>query len=406
MTTVSIIGLGYMGLPMAAIVANAGHTVVGVDVQEKVVNTVNAGQVHFEEPSLASLVGKAVQSGKLTAHTKVQQADVHVIAVPTPFMETSKQPDMIYVEEVATALADVLRAGDLVVLESTSPVGATEKHVKKVIEQAKPVLKDKVLYAFCPERAIPGDTIRELTENDRLVGGLTDEATQKAEDFYRSFVTGKILPTHTKTAEMVKLVENTSRDVQIAFANELSLVCQELNLNVWDVIELANRHPRVNILQPGAGVGGHCIAVDPWFIIASTPKNTPLMQAARQVNDGKPDWVVNQVQEALKAHPTATVGVLGLAFKPNVDDLRQSPALGIAQKLQKQNVPLLVCEPNLHEQAEFQLYSLVEVLDQADILLILVAHDAFKTITEKDLAGKTVIDPCGLLRGYSKGSPA
>lgn len=402
MTTVSIIGLGYMGLPMAAIVANAGHTVVGVDVQEKVVNTVNAGQVHFEEPSLASLVGKAVQSGKLTAHTNVQQADVHVIAVPTPFMETSKQPDMLYVEQVATTLAGVLREGDLVILESTSPVGATEKYVKMVIEQANPALKDKVLYAFCPERAIPGDTIRELTENDRLVGGLTDEATQKAEDFYQSFVTGKTLSTNTKTAEMVKLVENTSRDVQIAFANELSLVCQELNLNVWDVIELANRHPRVNILQPGAGVGGHCIAVDPWFIIASTPENTPLMQAARQVNDGKPDWVVNQVQEALKAHPTASVGVLGLAFKPNVDDLRQSPALGIAQKLQTQGVSLLVCEPNLPEHAGFQLHSLAEVLAQAEVLLILVAHDAFKTIAEEDLLGKTVIDPCGLLRGHNK----
>ena len=397
MATVSILGLGYMGLPMAALVAEGEHTVIGVDVQQKVVDAINAGEAHFEEAGLAEKVA-AVAGNTLTATLTPQPADIFVIAVPTPFVEETKAPDMVYVRQAAESLAPVLKEGDLVILESTSPIGATEQDVRDVIEAANPALKDKVLYAFCPERAIPGDTLRELIENDRCVGGLTPAATEKALSFYKSFVTGELIGTTSRVAEMVKLVENTSRDVNIALANELAYVCDELDLDVWEVISLAERHPRVHMRVPGTGVGGHCIAVDPWFIINAVDKEkTPVMQAARKVNDGKPMWVVEKIRQAVQENPHAMVACMGLAFKPNVDDLRTSPSCLVTHTV-RQHLPkeqVLICEPHIKSHPEFALTSQEDAVKKADILVFLTAHDCFKEISEVDLLGKVVIDPSG-----------
>lgn len=390
--TTSIIGLGYMGLPMAALIASKGQKVIGIDINATTVASVNKGIPHFEEPKLPALMQQAAPH--LTADTTPQPADVFVIAVPTPFNDADKTPDMSYVEAAAKSLAPVLQADNLVILESTSPVGSTEKNVRDIIEAANPSLKNKIHYAFCPERAIPGNTIREMTKNDRMVGGLTEDATHMAVNFYKTFVSGDVLPTTARTAEMVKLVENASRDAQIAFANELSHVCTTLGLNVWDVINLANRHPRVNILQPGTGVGGHCIAVDPWFIINADTPNTPLMQAARHVNDNKPHSIVRQIIEAT---PTGgRVAVLGLAFKPDVDDLRTSPALLVAQTLEHEGYQVLPVEPNLKQTNLFpKLYTAQEAITEADTIAILVNHSAFKTLTQADFLSKPLINPVG-----------
>lgn len=393
MATISIIGLGYMGLPMAALIASQGTKVIGVDINSTTVDLINNGQSPFHENGLDDLLLKA--KGTLTASTTPEPADIFIIAVPTPFNEEDKTPDMAYVETAAKNLAPVLQDGNIIILESTAPVGATEKNVRDIIESERPELKGKLHYAFCPERAIPGNTIHEMQHNDRMLGGLTDEATQKAVAFYTTFIKGDILPTSARTAELVKLVENASRDVQIAFANELSHVCNTLDLDVWEVIRLANRHPRVNILQPSTGVGGHCIAVDPWFIIKGDETNTPLMQAARQVNDMKPHRVI----EAIKAATPngGKVAILGLAFKPDVDDLRTSPALFIAQELQKDGYEILPVEPNCDTTKPFpELFDAPSALQKADSIAILVKHTAFNALTSADFGPKPVINPVGL----------
>ena len=314
----NVIGLGYIGLPTAVLLADAGHQVLGVDIQEKVVQKLNAGQAHFEEKGLQQALKKALDSGRFKASTTVQSADIHLIIVPTPFIVEDKSADMSYVQSASKALAQTLKAGDLVVLESTSGLGATRVDVQQVVEAQRPDLVGKVHYAFCPERAIPGNTLYELIHNDRVIGGTTPEATDKAYEFYQTFIKGQLLKSTDQVAEMVKLCENAFRDVNIAYANELSMICDELGINVWDVIRLANHHPRVNILQPGPGVGGHCIAIDPWFIAAASKKgNAKLITQARQVNDAKPEWVVAKVAEvvAQSNQRNPTVGLMGLAFK-------------------------------------------------------------------------------------------
>lgn len=394
MSRVSVIGLGYMGLPMAAILAKAGHEVVGVDINPAVVNRVNAGACPFEEPGMPELVAEAHASGRLKAVTTPEAADIFVLSLPTPVDHATHEADMSFVAAGAKSIAAVLTGGELVVLESTSPIGATRTHVKDVIEALRPELAGKVDYVFCPERAIPGNTLKEMIGNDRLVGGLTPVAAERAKALYRSFCTGELLDASAEEAEMVKLVENASRDAQIAFANELSLVCDKLGLDVWKVIKLANHHPRVNILTPGAGVGGHCIAVDPWFIINSAPEMTPVMQAVRKVNDGKPFWVVEQVKKAA-AGKKAVVACLGLAYKPNVDDLRESPSITVVNELVKQGFEVKVVEPHL-KQWNMPLYNLEEAVGTADVVVTLTGHSAFQALRDGALKGKAVVDAAGI----------
>lgn len=399
MATIAILGLGYMGLPTAVLAAQARHQVIGVDIQEKVVAAVAAGTPHFYEPGLEKLLRKALKKKRLRATRTTEPADIFIIAVPTPVDPATHKADMSYVRSAAQSIAPVLAPGNLVILESTSPLGATAKHVQHVVEELNPALASHLHYAFCPERAIPGHTLHEMVHNDRYVGGLTKEATQAALQFYRTFVRGELIPTNAATAEMVKLVENASRDVQIALANELHLTCDQLGLNVHEVIRLANRHPRVNLLQPGVGVGGHCIPVDPWFIIQANPQGTPLLTTARRVNEAKPQWVVDKVKQALKTRPGATVALLGLAYKPEVEDLRESPALEVYKRLKDQaHIQPLVCEPHLSEHAEIPLTTLEKALT-ADIIVLTTAHKIFRQLSPAQLAGKTVIDPSGALSG-------
>lgn len=403
MQSVSVIGLGYMGLPMAAILACAGHDVTGVDICPAVVDCVNRGECPFTEPGMPELVNEAHASGRLRAVAAPVAADIFLLSLPTPVDHATHAADMSYVEAGARSIAPVLKAGDLVILESTSPIGATRRHVKAVIEAMRPELADAIDYVFCPERAIPGSTLREMTGNDRLIGGLTPEATRRAAALYRTFCTGKLLECSTEEAEMVKLVENASRDVQIAFANELSLVCNHLGLDVWNIIGLANHHPRVNILTPSSGVGGHCIAVDPWFIINEAPDLTPLMRAARQVNDGKPHWVEAGVRGAaaeISRHRQGPVRVacLGLSYKPDVDDTRESPSLTVIEELAKDpNLELMVVEPHL-DSWDKPLSALEEAMAKADIVVSLTAHSQFKQLPEGALQDKWVVDACGIFR--------
>lgn len=391
-----IMGLGYIGLPMAAVSAEAGLNVLGIDIREDIVKTVNAGKIHIEEPGLLERLAPVVASGKLKAATKPAPSHIFMIAVPTPVDHVTHKPDMAMVESAAMAVSTVVEAGDLVILQSTSPVGATENNVKAVIEKARPDLAGKVEYVYCPERAIPGKTMQEMIFNDRAVGGLTPGATKRGIAFYSKMVKGKLLETNAPTAEMVKLVENASRDVQIAFANELSLVCDKMGLNVWEVIKLANHHPRVNILQPGPGVGGHCIAVDPWFIIDAAPDVSPLMRTARHINDGKPDWVVGKIREAAGGRKNLTICLLGLAYKENVDDFRESPSVTVADKVIEAKIgDVIVVEPFMPKSDKYTLVSQKEGLAKADIVVLLTAHEAFSGITMADLAGKILIDTRG-----------
>ena len=399
MSTCCVIGLGYIGLPTAVVLARAGHRVLGVDVNAHVVATVNEGRIHIVEPDLDQAVAAAVASGSLSAQLTPSPADVFLIAVPTPFRsgpEGIPLPNIDYVLAAARAIAPVLRPGNLVLLESTSPVGTTEQ-VMQVIEQESGLPSEQLHIAYCPERVLPGRILQELISNDRVIGGFTAAAAQAGQAFYASFCQGELLVTTARTAELVKLTENSFRDVNIAFANELSLVCDHLSINVRELIRLANHHPRVNVLQPGCGVGGHCIAVDPWFIAAAAPHCTPLIQAARRVNDGKSRWVIDQVQaraialEDQLGRP-ACIGCLGLAFKPDVDDLRESPALHITTELLVAGLNLLACEPNLSDHPTIKLHTLEQVLAEADLLVFLVAHTPFKDL---DLSGRAVFDLCG-----------
>ena len=381
---VCVVGLGYIGLPTAAVMAAAGLRVHGVDVKKDAVDTINQGRIHIEEPGLEDLVRQGVTRGQLTAALEPVAAPVYLIAVPTPFHD-DKSPDISFVLSAARAIAPHLSAGDLVVVESTSPVGTTEQ-VRDAVLAARPDLADGALhFAYCPERVLPGRIIEELEANDRCVGGLEPEGTAIAQRFYKQFVKGDCVGTHARVAEMVKLVENSSRDVQIAFANELSLIAARMDIDVWEVIALANRHPRVNILQPGPGVGGHCIAVDPWFIVSSAPEEARLIRTAREVNDAKPDYVLGRAEALLDAHPGEKLACLGLAFKPDIDDLRESPALQIAAELARRHGDRIVCiEPHITELPKSiagtgaSLLGWDEALAECRLGLLLVDHTAFK----------------------------
>ncbi|MDE1917096.1 MAG: UDP-N-acetyl-D-mannosamine dehydrogenase [Sphingomonadales bacterium] len=406
---VCVVGLGYIGLPTAAIIARSGARVQGVDVTQSVVETINRGEIHIEEVDLDGLVQGVVSRGLLSASLTVAPADIFVIAVPTPF-DKQHQPDISYVLAAARSIAPVLKSGDCVILESTSPVGTTEA-IRDLIAEIRPDLKIPGLtqqtpdlsIAYCPERVLPGRILEELTNNDRSIGGITPRCARKAIAFYKLFVRGQCIPTDARSAEMTKLVENAYRDVNIAFANELSIVADRMGLDVWEVIRLANRHPRVNILQPGPGVGGHCIAVDPWFIVASAPEETPLIRTARGVNDGKIRHVIAKAEELIAAHPSARVAALGLAFKANIDDFRESPARLVAATLARQyGSRINVVEPYAQTlPREFEGTGAVQIdldtaLEECDILLVLVDHDMFRHVPLAERAGKIVYDTRGI----------
>lgn len=393
-SSVAVIGLGYIGLPTAAILAENGLRVYGVDVNQHTVDAINAGDVPFVEPELGDFVERNVTAGTLTASTDTPAADAYIVAVPTPFM-ADKTPDLSYIETAGRTLAQQLSGDELVILESTSPPGATDR-LAAVIHQERPDLAEQgtLQFAHAPERVLPGQVMRELVTNDRIIGGSTPEAAERAVALYRTFCEAELVTTNTRTAEMSKLVENSFRDVNIAFANELSMISDEIGVDVWEVIELANRHPRVNILQPGPGVGGHCIAVDPWFIVAAAPDTATIIRNAREINDAKPDWVVRQVKaEAYDVQQetgrTPVIATLGLAFKPNIDDLRESPALNITEALSDQftESKILSVEPHIDELPErlqgrdnLTLTEVNEAIERADIIVLLVDHAAFKDL--------------------------
>lgn len=392
---ICVIGLGYIGLPTSSLLANNGFEVWGVDVRQDVVDTLNQGKIHIIEKDLDILFKSAVRSGKFKAYTKPTAADIFIIAVPTPFYE-NKTPDMSYVDAAVQSIIPYLREENLVILESTSPVGTT-KRIQEIVIKKRPELK-KVYFAHCPERVIPGKVLQELVKNDRVVGGVDSASTAKAMEFYRTFIEGDILQTDARTAEMCKLTENAFRDVNIAFANELSLICDKLEINVWELIRMANHHPRVNILQPGPGVGGHCIAVDPWFIIASAPEVSPLLRVARLVNDSKPHWVIEQVVKAAKKIKNPVIACFGVTFKADIDDLRESPSLMITRQLRDLEIgEILVCEPNIRKLDGFTLVDMDTAISRSDIVVILVDHRIFKTLRKEYLQQKIVIDTKGIL---------
>lgn len=416
--TISVIGLGYIGLPTAAMFAAYGKNVIGVDVNKNAVETINRGEIHIVEPDLDAIVHKAVTNGKLKAVLTPEPADAFLIAVPTPFLPSENkgdipQPDLKYIQSAAIAIAPVLKNGDLVILESTSPVGATEQMAEWLAEYRSDLTfpkthgeKSDVRIAHCPERVLPGHVVRELVENDRVIGGLTAKCSEQAVELYKAFVKGDCVITNARTAEMAKLTENSCRDVQIAFANELSIICDKLDVDVWELISLANRHPRINILQPGPGVGGHCIAVDPWFIVSKTPEQAQLIHTARKVNDAKPQWVIDKVKIAiadfLQANPNktakdVTVACYGLAFKPDIDDLRESPALDISQRIAIMHAGrVLAVEPNINgldSVSEIELMHFNDASSSADIQVLLVDHAQFKV--KKPTRG-VIIDTKGI----------
>jgi len=418
--TISMIGLGYIGLPTAAVFASRKINVIGVDVNQDAVDTINRGDIHIVEPDLDMVVHAAVKEGYLRATTSPEPADAFLIAVPTPFKGDNHEPDLSYIASAAKAIAPVLSKGNLVILESTSPVGTTEQMAEWLAE-ARPDLTfpqthgeaSDIRIAHCPERVLPGHVLRELVQNDRIIGGMTAECSQAACDLYKTFVVGECVVTTARTAEMCKLTENSFRDVNIAFANELSMICDKLNISVWELVRLANRHPRVNILQPGPGVGGHCIAIDPWFIVSSTPEEAKLITTARQVNDSKPQWVLGKVKKTivnyLKTHPgeTAediTIVCLGLAFKANIDDTRESPALAIATEIANYHVGLtLAVEPNITVlprvgSGRLLLADMEKAVFQADIIVLLVDHAEFNDLSLSQLAGKVVVDTRGVFK--------
>jgi len=395
-TSLCVVGLGYIGLPTSAVLASRGYTVHGVEINPDVVATINSGQAHIVEPELDILVRAAVESGRLEAHTEPVASDIFIICVPTP-LTADKKPDLSYVWAATRTICPFLREGNLVILESTSPPETTEE-MARIIEVEAGFTSDRVHVAHAPERVLPGRILREVVENPRIVGGVTEAATDRAAAFYETFVSGEVYRTDARTAETVKLVENAFRDVNIAFANELSLLADRLNLDIWELLTLANRHPRVNILTPGPGVGGHCIAVDPWFLVDKAPDVTPLIQSARAVNDGKPHWVLERVKMRAERFKNPRIACLGLAYKADVDDLRESPAVEIVRGLKTQAVgELRVVEPYLDEHPDFDLCSLDEALADADIVLLLVGHRPFKRIAPKLLEEKIIIDVCGAL---------
>jgi len=406
--TISVIGLGYIGLPTAALLATNGYSVVGMDVSEHAVNTINQGKIHIVEPDLDAFVRSSVAAGRLKAFTEPQAGDVYIICVPTPFHEGEgiPQPNIDYVLAATKSITALIKPADLIILESTSPVGTTEQMQNFLRDAGVDV--DEVHIAYCPERVLPGKIMTELAENDRIVGGTTPRATKLVADFYRTFVRGNVLETDAKTAEMCKLTENSYRDVNIAFANELSLICDKEGINVWDLIQLANRHPRVNILQPGAGVGGHCIAVDPWFIVARDAKNTKLIKTAREVNNLKTAWVIDRIKVAIadslaKTGDKPKIACFGLAFKPDIDDLRESPALHVALTLELAGHEVLAVEPNIESHKTLSIVDVEAALAQADVYVLLVKHQQFLTPDVRHkLIDKKYLDFCGALACVEK----
>lgn len=393
------VGLGYIGLPTSALIANNGISVHGVDINQKVVDTINAGKIHIVEPSLDEAVAKAVANGFLKADTKPIEADVYLIVVPTPF-KAKNEPDISFVLAATKSILPILKEGDLYIIESTSPIGTTEKMMHYIFTE-RPELVDKIHIAYCPERVLPGNVMYELVNNDRVIGGVNEVSTQKAIAFYSQFVKGELHETNARTAEMCKLVENSSRDVQIAFANELSLICAKADIDVWELIKLANKHPRVTILQPGCGVGGHCIAVDPYFIVADYPMESQIIGKAREINNYKSFWCAEQVKTAklefqIKEGRKASVAIMGLAFKPNIDDLRESPAKYIAQRVMQdaQDEEYYIVEPNIVDHHVFKITNYNEAIEKADIIVFLVAHKEFKNLEISK--GKVVLDFCGV----------
>jgi UDP-N-acetyl-D-mannosaminuronic acid dehydrogenase len=419
--TISVIGLGYIGLPTAAVLASCKIKVIGVDVNQLAVDTINRGQIHIVEPDLDMVVHAAVSEGYLRAATKPEPADVFLIAVPTPFKSDHNgdhEPDLRFIEAVSQSIAPMLKTGDLVILESTSPVGATEQ-IAEWLATARPDLTfpqthgeaSDIRVAYCPERVLPGQVLRELVQNDRVIGGMTTKCSEAAARLYKLFVQGECVITNARTAEMCKLTENSFRDVNIAFANELSIICDKQGINVWELVKLANRHPRVNILQPGPGVGGHCIAVDPWFIVSQTPAEARLIRTAREVNDSKPQWVINKVKLAVadylqvnpcKTAKDVTIACFGLAFKPDIDDLRESPALAITCEIATTHPgPVWVVEPNIDEIpasliGKVSLKSIAEATEKANLKVLLVDHKEFKVNSQSTFLQATVIDTRGI----------
>jgi len=398
---VVMIGLGYIGLPTAALIASKKVQVYGVDINYKVVETINKGQIHIVEPELDTAVASAVKEGYLKAGTTPVEANTYLIVVPTPFKDKN-EPDISFVEAATRAVLPLLKKDDLYIIESTSPVGTTEKMMHLIFSE-RPELKGTLNIAYCPERVLPGNVMHELVHNDRVVGGVDQKSTEKAALFYRQFIKGGLHKTNARTAEMCKLVENSSRDVQIAFANELSLICDKADINVWELIELANKHPRVNILQPGCGVGGHCIAVDPYFIVSDYPLESKIIGTAREVNNYKSFWCAEKVKTAklefqLKHRRKPSIALMGLAFKPDIDDLRESPAKYIAQKVLQNanNEEYYIVEPNITEHNVFKLTNYKEAVQKADIIVFLVSHKEFKTLQLAE--NKVVLDFCGVLK--------
>ena len=398
---ICVIGLGYIGLPTAALLANRGYEVHGVDVIQSTVDIINCGEIHIVEPELDTFVKAAVNSGKLKASLIPDIADVFIIAVPTPFHE-GYVPNIDYVVSATKAIAPYVKQGDIVILESTSPVGTTDLVENTLKEEG--VDTSKLFIAYCPERVLPGHIMRELVENDRIVGGTTKEATEKTVEFYKTFVSGSVLSTDAKTAEMAKLTENSFRDTNIAFANELSILCDKFEIDVWELISLTNRHPRVNVLQPGAGVGGHCIAVDPWFIVHAGGDTAKIIKTAREVNTYKTEWAIEKIKNAALTFEKengrkAKIACMGLAFKPDIDDLREAPALYIAKALKAQDFDIFAVEPNIQSHKEFAIIDFEIAINEADVIVYLVAHKEFKGIK---VFGKDVIDFCGVVNWTSK----
>lgn len=400
MNKICFVGLGYIGLPTAAVVAGTKQQVHGVDINPKVVETINKGEIHIIEPGLADLVKQVVADKYLQAATEPVESDVYLIVVPTPF-KGNHEPDISFVEAATRKVLPLLKKGDLYIIESTSPIGTTEK-MAELIYQTRPELKGNISIAYCPERVLPGNVLYELVHNDRVIGGIDAASTEKAIQFYNTFVKGELHKTNARTAEMCKLTENSSRDVQIAFANELSLICDKAGINVWELINLANKHPRVNILQPGAGVGGHCIAVDPYFIVSEYPMEARIIGAAREINNYKAFWCAEKIKSSmlefeLKHGRKPWVAIMGLAFKPNIDDLRESPAKYIAQKvMQSEQNNFMVVEPNIEEHSVFKLTNYTEAYNKADIIAFLVAHNEFKELEYNNK--KVILDFAGVFK--------
>jgi UDP-N-acetyl-D-mannosaminuronic acid dehydrogenase len=394
------VGLGYIGLPTAAVVARNGLRVVGVDTNRRIVDTINRGAIHIIEPNLEDVVVEVVSSGMLRAVSTPEESDVYLVVVPTPFTGDLK-PDISFVESATESIVSLLKPGDLYILESTSPVGTTEK-MAGLIFKMRPELKGKIYIAYCPERVLPGNVLHELVHNDRIIGGIDAASTEKARDFYQGFVLGALHSTNSRTAEMCKLTENSSRDVQIAFANELSMICDRAGIDVWELIALANKHPRVKILNPGCGVGGHCIAVDPYFLTAAFPQEAQIIGEARRINNYKTLWCVEKirntiVQYRLDKGRAPTVALMGLAFKPNIDDLRESPALKIATMMIKDSeIEFLVSEPNIASHPSFAIAQPQEACERADIIVFLVGHEKFRELSIGN--DKIQLDFCGITR--------